>query len=305
MALLNRLSEKFKSTAGAVDAVEARPNWIKRVAWLVAGLLVLSYANPFATVPTGYRGVVTTFGKVDPSELPEGLHLVRPFIDKVRHVNVQVQKIETRADAGTRDLQRVDTTIAVNGHIDPSQAAWVLQNVGTAEALASRVVSPAVEEVAKAVTAKYSAEQLLAERQKVSLEIRTALSERLRKYGVIVDDFSITNFQFSPTYQKSIDEKVVVEQQKLTAERERDKAKIEAEKAVAVAEGEKQSKIKRAEAEAESIRIQREALKSSPEILELRKIEAQMAWIQKWDGKQPHISAGSNAGLMFQVPASR
>ncbi len=302
------LFDKFaRKTAGVADTdvtVRSTPNlkWLRWGAIAIGLIWLILWGNPIATVPSGHRGVVTTFGKVMQEELSEGIHLVRPFIDKVKLMNVQVQKIETKADAGTQDLQRVDTTIAVNGHIEPTEAAWVYQNVGSADSLAAKVVSPAIEEVTKAVTARYSAEQLLSERQKVSSEIREQLAIRLKRYGVVVDDFSITNFQFSPSYQKAIDDKVVVAQQQLTMERERDKAKIEAEKIVAEAEGKKQAKIKLAEAEAEAIKIQREALKASPEIIELRKIEAQMEWIKRWDGKQPQVVSGSGTGMLMQMP---
>ena len=128
-------------------------------------------------------------------------------------------------------------------------------------------------------------------------EIKDRVLKRLAKYGLLIEDFYNTNFSFSQSYQSAIDQKVVVKQQKLTAERERDKAKIEAENAVAVAEGHKQARIKAAEAEAEAIRIQREALRSSPEIIELRKIESMNNWIEKWDGRQPSVTMGQG-GVM-------
>lgn len=286
-----------KQPGSALDNSGVRvtfPGWLKWLLILLALFMLISWINPFIVVPAGNRGVVMTFGKVGDDVLGEGLHIVKPIADRVKLINIQVQKLENKADAGTKDLQHVEAAIALNLRVDPAKAGWIFQNIGDLSDINNRIVQPAVEEVVKAVTAHYSAEQLLTERTRVSAEIKDGVLKRLAKYGLLIEDFSITNFAFSQSYQRAIDEKVVVEQQKLTAERERDKAKIEAEKAVAVAEGQKQSKIKAAEAEAEAIRIQREALRSSPEIIELRKIESMNNWIEKWDGRQPSVTMGQS-----------
>lgn len=101
------------------------PGFLKWLIVPIVLLVLLSWLNPFATVPASNRGVVTTFGKVNQIVLEEGLHIVKPIADKVRLVNVQVQKLENKADAGRRDLQHVNTTIAINLRVDAGLQATI------------------------------------------------------------------------------------------------------------------------------------------------------------------------------------
>jgi regulator of protease activity HflC (stomatin/prohibitin superfamily) len=225
-------------------------------------------------VPSGHRGVMTTFGKVNIIEKQEGIGLKIPIAQKVKKLEVRTQKLEVMGDSSSKDLQSVDTTIALNYHVEPSKAAELYQNIGSD--YRSRVIDPAVQESIKSVSALYTAEELVTKRGLVRTEIKNELSNRLKEYNIVVDDFNIVNFQFSEEFDKAIESKVTAEQRKLQATMDLERIKIE-----------KEQKITQAEAEAESIRIQSNALKANDGILELR-------WIEKWDGRTPQVT-GSNS----------
>src|SRR3990167_4238802 len=81
------------------------------IAFLV--LIIVVILSPFALVNAGHRGVVTEFGKVSDTVLDEGFHFISPFWS-VTEYDVRTQKIETKADAASKDLQSVNTDIALN-----------------------------------------------------------------------------------------------------------------------------------------------------------------------------------------------
>jgi prohibitin 2 len=190
-------------------------------------------------------------------------------------VDVKVQKSESEAAAASSDLQDVSSKVALNYHIIPDKANIVYQTIGLA--FKERIIDPAVQEVVKAVTAKYTAEELITKRPAVSDAMKTALTERLLTHNIAVDAFSIVGFSFSKIFMEAIESKQTAEQLALKARRDLDRIKIEAEQ-----------KITAAKAEAESLRLQRANI--STDLIELRKIEANLKAIDKWDGVLPQVT---------------
>lgn len=253
--------------------------WLLWPAYAIAGLIVLYWLSPFVVVPAGHRGVVTTFGKVSEEVLGEGIHVRIPIVQRVHLLDVRVQKGEGQGEAASKDLQTVHTTAALNFHLDPRRVAITFRDIGGLPQVEERIILPATQEAVKSVTAKYTAEELISKRQEVREQIRSFLVERLGRHGVIVDEFSITNFQFSRSFNEAIEAKTTAEQLKLKAERDLERIRVEAEQ-----------KIAQAKAEAEALRIQKQEV--TAELIRLREIETQRAAIEKWDGKLPQVTGG-------------
>jgi regulator of protease activity HflC (stomatin/prohibitin superfamily) len=244
----------------------------------VAVLLLLFALAPFATVPAGYRGVMTTFGNPSDQVLSEGIHFRVPLAQKLNLVNVSIQKGEGDGDAASRDLQTVHTRIALNYHIKPENAVSVFRDLGNEPG--ERIIIPSVQEAVKAVTARFTAEELIAKRTDVRDQIITQLRERLARHGIVVDEFSIVNFNFSRSFNDAIEAKTTAEQLKLKAERDLQRIEVEAKQRVA-----------QARAEAESLAVQRQQV--TPELIRLREMENQRMAIEKWDGKLPNVAGGA------------
>jgi len=244
------------------------------IAGAVAILLLFLVLNPFVKIDAGERGIVMNFGAVQDDVLGEGLHLRVPIMQKIVKMDVKIQKSETRSEAASKDLQDIKSVIALNYHIVPDKANWVYQNIGVA--FKERIIDPTVQEAVKAVTAKYTAVQLIGEREAVSTAIKDALSEKLADYNLFVDGFSVIDFSFSKKFTDAIESKQEAEQFALRAQRDLERIKIEAEQ-----------KIAQAKAEAESLRLQKQQI--TPALIELRKIEAFREAIAKWDGTVPNV----------------
>ncbi len=244
---------------------------------IVAVLVFLVFLRPMVQIGPGQRGVVLNFGAVQDYVLGEGLHFRMPIRQRIIRVDVRVQKYITSAAAASKDLQEVSSEVALNYHIIPDKVNLVYQSIGIH--FRERIIDPAVQEVVKAVTAMYTAEELITKRPEVSDAMGTNLTERLGEHNIAVVAFSIVGFSFSDSFTEAIELKQTAEQHALKAMRDLDRIKIEA-----------QQKITSAKAEAESLRLQRANI--SKDLIELRKIEANIMAIEKWNGILPQVTGG-------------
>lgn len=269
-----------------------------------AALLLAVIANPVVIVPAGHRGVLTTFGRVEPRVLTEGLHLRMPVAQQVALMNVQIQKGEGEGKAASRDLQHVNVRVAVNYRLEPERAPQVFQSIGTLDAVGDRIILPAVHEAVKAAVAQFTAEELVARRTDVRQRIRGQLDDRLRERGVIVEDFAIVSFSFSKEFEAAIEEKSRAEQLRLKAERDLERIRVEAEQQVIRAGAEAQALTLQRKAEAESLALQRRIEAESLALQRQQITPALLQWeaVRRWDGKLPQVVAGSATGLQLPLP---
>jgi regulator of protease activity HflC (stomatin/prohibitin superfamily) len=245
---------------------------------LLALLIGLFLFQSITIIQAGHRGVVLQLGAVQPQVFDEGLHFKMPFIQSVIPMEVRVQKSETSQTSASRDLQTVATTIAVNHHLDGQNVNKLYQQVGMD--YAARIVDPAIAEALKAVTAQYTAEELVSKRSEVSTKVKEVLKQKLSVYHIVLDEINIREFKFSEEFDRAIEAKQVAEQQALKSKLDLERIKIE-----------KEQEITRAQAQAEALRLQKQEV--TPELIQLRQIEAQLEAIRRWDGKLPNVTGGA------------
>jgi prohibitin 2 len=243
---------------------------------LLVGLIIV--LNGFTTVQSGFVGVKKTLGKLDTGYLGAGLHFKIPFMQEIILVNTQVLKSETQAAASSKDMQTTHTSIVVNYRVDEARASDLLSTVGTS--YANIIIAPAIQEVLKATTSQYSAEELVTKRETVAVGIKEGLEKKLVKYDLIVTDISITNFEFEKAFNESIEAKQVAAQQAIKAENDLRRIEIEA-----------KQKIAEAGAEAEALRLKKQEI--TPDLVLLKQIEVQEKAVDKWDGKLPNVTGGT------------
>jgi len=266
---------------------------------------------PFVSVPTGSRGVRTQFGAIKGIE-PEGLAIVPPW-QRMALFSIRAEQAQIdNADGSTSDTQPVKVSLTVRYSIAPDRVSEVYEKYSHDGNLSS-YVQTATQEVFKAVTAKYTAPDLIAKRSQVSADINQALKQKLEMYGAQVINIDMRNFSFSDTYMHAINEKVTQEQLRLAAENKvktveaEQKAKVvtaeaEANALKAKADGEAYATVKAANAQAEALRVQNDALAKNRDVLELRRIEVERVKAERWDGKLPqNVYAGAPIPY-FNVP---
>ena len=229
--------------------------------WASVGIASLILVFSLVTrVGTGEIGVVTRFGKVTGRELGEGIHLKLPF-DRVNKYDVKIQKEETEVAAASKDLQDVFSTLVVNYRVDSSGVSRLHQNIG--KEYRSRVIDPALQETFKAVSAQFTAAELITKRTEVKDLAFKLLTKRLKPYWIELTDLSITNFRFSEAFSKAIENKQVAQQ---NAERAR--FNLEA---------------SRLDAQAQEVQAKT-----------LSKLFIQKLFLEKWDGRLPLVTGSGN-----------
>lgn len=259
---------KYTDKSGDVDGFGAA----KIVSQIVLTIItVVTLGLSFYTVDAGERAIVLQWGSVVKTT-GDGIHFKIPYIQGTEVVDVRTRKAHAPASAASADLQRVETEVALNYHLDPNKVAAIYTKTGLD--VESSLIDPRIQEVVKAVSAKYQADKLLQQREAVKSEIESMLKLSLNPYNIIVEAVQITNFKFSEQYDAAIEAKQTAEQNAQKAKNDLDRIKVEAEQKVATAR-----------AEAEAIRIQADAIRAQggAEYVQLKAIE-------KWDGKLPTYS---------------
>lgn len=267
-----------------------------RIASGIGILLLVWVLWPFYSVPTGSRGVITQFGKIVGIE-GEGLAVLPPW-QKLNNFSIRAEKADIEnAEGSTSDTQPVKVSMTVRYSIATDRVAEVYEKYSHDGDLSS-YVQTATQEIFKAVTAKYTAPDLIAQRAKVSGDINAALREKLALYGAQVINIDMRNFAFSDSYMRAINDKVTQEQLRLAAENKLKTVESEQKQKVAIAEaeanarkaqadGEAYANLSIARAQAEALRVQNAALAQNKDVLELRRIEVEKTKAEKWNGALP------------------
>ena len=257
-------------------------------------LAVIFLGSSFVVIPAGHTGVALTFGKVEDVVLQEGLHFKVPFVQKIVVVDNRIVKLDVNTEAFSKDLQTITTVVAVNYHVGKENSQTVYKNVGLN--FEEVLITPAVNEVLKAVTAKYTAVELVSSRAEVSMLLDDGLNEKLNNYGIFINELNIINWDFSEEYINAVEAKQVAEQNLI-------KTRTEQEQALVIANTEAQKRVIAAEAEANEIKVLAQANAESNRIIteSISELLIKYQTVSKWDGKLPTVMSGSD-NMLIDIP---
>jgi prohibitin 2 len=266
-----------------------------RIAAVVITVIVIIVVmfESVVTVQAGYRGVVLYLGAVEDRVLGEGLHFIVPFAEQVVQMEVRTQKFQAEASAASKDLQEVQTVIALNYRIDPQQVNKIYQLLGVN--YADRVISPTIQESVKASVAKFNAEELITKRETAKGVIADAIRSTLASNNIAAQNVFITDFKFSQSFADQIEQKVVAFQKYLTEQNNLKTVQVIANQNVIQAQAAARANVAKAAGEAQAIKVITSQLRSSPEYLQWQSIN-------RWNGQLPY-SLGSGGVPFFQLPS--
>ncbi len=246
------------------------------------------------TIQEGHLGIRLTLGKASNQTLTPGPCLVFPVIQSLVTETIQPQTFEVTTETKSKDTQRITTIIAIQHYLVPDFIYDGYKAIGSLERYDAVVISPAVYEAAKEVTAQYTASELITKREEVKNKIDEAIQkfvdQSLKEKDVLgslnIINVSIKDFDFSPSFDASIESKVKAEQQAMQALKDKEKLITESEaKAAAVklaADARAYDLEKMSLQRAAAITREAEAISSNPQLLELRAIET-------WNGVLPQF----------------
>jgi regulator of protease activity HflC (stomatin/prohibitin superfamily) len=276
---------------------------MKNLSYLLLPIIALVGCT---VIDSGEVGVVRHFGAVQSQPLLEGVHYLRPWpFSTVEEVNVQTTSLKVDTIGSSKDLQAANTSVAVQYSIQPGTAPYMLQRFGNKEVFTAVVIEPAVQETVKAVTARFTAEELITKRAQVKAgieeDLKTFVTKTLEDKGlpgaVKFANMAITDFKFSKEFDAAIEAKVKAEQDALRAENEKKRRITQAEAASSEQKLKADARAYQIEMEskarAEAIERESKALKGSPELIELRLVE-------RWNGSLPTYT-GSSIPMMKMI----
>lgn len=245
---------------------------------LLALVVVITVFSSFYTIKSTERGVLSTFGKISPGVIDDGLHVKIPFIQTVKKVNVQQKKFDGKENSYTRDVQTSEVQYTINYELVRENVNNLIKNVG--DDYHNRIVVPFIRSAMKEAFGNFAATEIVENRDAVRREIESTLRRTLDSNYFLNIQFQLVDIDFDDDFENAIKEKQVAEQQALKAKNV----------TIQIEEQAKQTKI-RAEADAEAIRIKAKALESNPKLVEYEAV-------QKWDGKMPQYMMGNSLPLI-------
>ena len=286
--------------------------WEHIIGSFIALIVVIILAfSMIKTVPTGYTGILTTFGKVEPNTVSAGVHVIAPW-QKIVKLDNRTQKVSVETDTFSKDIQQVKVSLAVNFCIDQTTAQELYKTVGVN--YYESVVLPRILENVKAVVAEYSAENLVAKRGELSDEILTRLTDDAAAYGINIISISVEDIDFTDEFTDAVERKQVATQNKLAAETEQAQKTMEeqaaADRAVISAKAKAEQDVIAANAELEVTKIQAEAaLYAGEKEAEMNKRIAESLtpnlvkyyYIKQWEGVLPKTVLGEDNSFMISL----
>lgn len=286
--------------------------WGHIIGSVIALIIVIILAfSMIKTVPTGYTGILTTFGKVEPNTVSAGVHVIAPW-QKIVKLDNRTQKVSVETDTFSKDIQQVKVSLAVNFCIDQATAQELYKTVGVN--YYESVVLPRILENVKAVVAEYSAENLVAKRGELSDEILTRLTDDAAAYGINIISISVEDIDFTDEFTDAVERKQVATQNKLAAETEQAQKTMEeqaaADRAVISAKAKAEQDVIAANAELEVTKIQAEAaLYAGEKEAEMNKRIAESLtpnlvkyyYIKQWEGVLPKTVLGEDNSFMISL----
>jgi prohibitin 2 len=250
---------------------------------LAAGALGYGAMNSVYSVDGGHRAVV--FNRITgmkPEIYNEGLNFNIPWFERPYIYDIRTRPCNLQTLTGSKDLQMVTIGVRVLHKPNPSKLVWIYQRLG--KNYDERILPSLMNECAKAVVARYNANELLTKRELVSADVRKELNQRAALFNVILEDVAITHLSFSPEYSRAVEAKQVAQQ-------EAERAKY----IVIGAQQEKQTIITKAKGEAESASLIGLSVKKNPGFMKLRRIDAarDIADIVSQSGNKVYLNADS------------
>ena len=292
------------------DDIPYKFNWLPVLGAVILSLIIF-IASCIAVVPTGYTGILTTFGRVEDRTIASGANFIAPW-QKVIKMDNRTQRVEINTSAFSSDIQQVDLRMSVNFCIDQNTAQTLYRTVG--ENYYETVMFPRIQENVKAVFSQYTAENLIAKRELLSEAIAENTRNDLNAYGITIVSFAVEDIDFTDAFTDAVEAKQVAAQRKLAAETEQAQKTMEeeqaAKRAVIAAQADADKAIIAANADLEVVKVQAEAaLYAGEKEAEMNKrisesLTAELIkyyWIKQWGGVLPETVLSNDGSYMVNL----
>ena len=303
-------------------SMDYRGGGLASVACILLALTIVG-VSCISTVPTGHTGILTTFGRVEDRNLPEGMNFHAPWQNITTMTNKE-QIFTERNTCFSADLQEVAYTYTIKYSLLSSAAPAIYKSVGVD--YFNILIKPQVNNAIKAEFGLVEAENMTELRTQLQGKINETVAAFATQYGIEVS-VVIDDFDFSDAYTDAIEAKQVAEQEalrdKTQQQMETERARQQAERAKIQAENDAAIREINANAEAEAAKIKAQAdfevaqleadaiaYKGEKEAAATKALAEAITsdvvayeYAQNWSGELPTYMMGGNGALpIIDIP---
>jgi len=295
--------------------------------WLVfgvGGLILLYILSTFLVratrIEAGYTGIEVNLAgsQRGASEIPirTGWVFYSPITTQIIEFPTFVQTVKWTRDTteghplneemgfNSKEGMEIFCNVSLSYAIDPKHVPdfYVKYRVSDLEIFTHGILRDIVRNSLNEVASTYVVEDIYGEKKAEFLhKVEQQIQDKVTNVGVGVQQFGFIGAPRVPTViATAITAKAQAIQEAERAKNELATTQAEAAKKIAEADGDAKSQVTRAQGEADANRIRQTSI--SPQLLELRRLENQRAYIDKWNGQLPSVQAGTGSGLLMQLP---
>lgn len=278
---------------------------------VVAIVAVVLFFGSFVIIEAEEVGVPVTLGEI--GDTPAyGFTWKAPFFTDYVRFEKTTQRMKLQDQTYTKDLQPAEVKYTFTYKIVPENACELYRSAGCG--YESKIIDPALDDALKGVFGRWTATELVANRNKVANQIEERLKEELPKGFFCEISIKLDDISYSDAFEKGIEQKVLAEQEAQKAknktvqieEEGRQKviqAQAEADAAIAKAEGEARAISIKADGQAKAMDIEGAAVRRNSQYLELRKLDVQQKMAESSSGWETVIMSGGQAQALLNVPS--
>ncbi len=162
------------------------------------------------TIYPGEVGFVIRKGMIQPGILTQGRQHYNPFTSKICKFNTRINEFSTTMSPPTKEGLEVKVDLTVLYHIKPDAAPTIYTNVGLD--YGNKIVINNFMAIVREYTMKYTAIELLGERETIEKNIEDKLREAISAYGIVLDDVLVKDIDMPAEVLHAIENKAKAEQ---------------------------------------------------------------------------------------------
>lgn len=226
-------------------------------------LVLVTIVMGIRIVPQGYKHVVQRLGKYHRTLSP-GLNVIVPYMDSVAYkvptkdlvLDIPTQEVITRDNAVIKA-----NAVAYINIISPEKAVYGVEDYRLA-------IQNLVQTSLRSIIGEMDLDDALSSRELIKTKLKTAISDDIADWGIMVKTVEIQDIAPSGTMQQAMEEQAAAERQRRAtvtrAEGEKTAAILQAEGRLEASRRDAEAKIVLAQANQKAIQLVIEAAKDNP-----------------------------------------
>lgn len=247
-------------------------------------------------------GVPVTLGNVG-EEPSYGFTGKLPFVTRYVRFEKTTQRMSLEDQTYTKDLQPAKVKYTFTYKIVPERACELYRSAGVG--YENKLIDPALDDALKGIFGKWTATELVANRNKVANQIEDRLKEELPKGFFTEISIKLDDISYSDAFEKGIEQKVLAEQEAQKAKNKTVQVEEEGRQKVIQAQANADAAIATAKGKAEAMDIEGAAIRRNSQYLELKKLDVQQKMAESAGHWTTVIMSGNQANTLLNVPSGK